>query len=477
VKAGTTTVINLQASDPSPGNNTVTFSAAGLPSWATLTQTPGNPATATLTLAPPVGTPATKVGINIDATSSGDVPLMSSQTIRVTVDDSPPLGAPTVAVRPADVARVAHYEFTGDPGATFECQVDGGAWTACTSPFDPGLGDGSHTVAIRQVDALGFASEPVTHAFTLDATAPAAPSVLSGPDPSTRAKYAEFSVTGEPGATIECRLDGGAWELCPSPLRLTGLAHGAHTLELRQTDAAGNVSPVGRHGWTVTNTPSTAGAPRLTAVLGGTVAVDGTSAAVGCRLHGTALAACRVKVSVTNAAGRQVVVGHGTARPRKATGSVTVRVELTAVGRRYVHRAGGARALVRVDATGRDGRHYRVTRSTRLLPNQELVLPQDLLFASGSSQVSATGNRYLKGLSRRLQGVKSVTCIGHTDDQGSAAANMQLGFRRAKRVCEALHVGGKVRAYSLGEGRPRASNATPAGRALNRRVTVTLHYR
>jgi hypothetical protein len=49
--------------------------------------------------------------------------------------------------------------------------------------------------------------------------------------------------SAESGATYECRLDGGAWAACTSPKTYTGLGLAQHTVNVRATDAAGNVDP------------------------------------------------------------------------------------------------------------------------------------------------------------------------------------------------------------------------------------------
>lgn len=64
---------------------------------------------------------------------------------------------------------------------------------------------------------------------------------------------------------------------------------------------------------------------------------------------------------------------------------------------------------------------------------------------------------------------------GHTDSSGDAAKNMELSARRAESVKREL-VGrygidaGRLTAAGLGASKPVADNATPAGRAENRRV-------
>jgi outer membrane protein OmpA-like peptidoglycan-associated protein len=106
-----------------------------------------------------------------------------------------------------------------------------------------------------------------------------------------------------------------------------------------------------------------------------------------------------------------------------------------------------------------------------------VVVPSDILFASGSAKVRAAGVKALRKLAPRLVGAVSVTCTGHTDSVGSAAANVKLGLARARAACAILVPKGskvKVVLVSKGESQPVASNATAAGRARNRRVEIRI---
>ncbi|WJW74794.1 OmpA family protein [Thiohalobacter sp. IOR34] len=69
-----------------------------------------------------------------------------------------------------------------------------------------------------------------------------------------------------------------------------------------------------------------------------------------------------------------------------------------------------------------------------------------------------------------------VHVIGHTDSIGSEAYNQRLSERRAQSVVDYLVSRGvprqRLHAEGRGEREPRASNATAAGRQLNRRVEL-----
>ncbi|WP_051485426.1 Ig-like domain-containing protein [Nocardioides sp. J54] len=163
---------------------------------------------------------------------------------------------------------------TGEPGATVTVEVDGtpagtttvdedGTWTF--TPTEP-LTEGPHEVTATQTDEAGNTSgpsEPVE--VVVDTTAPAAPVITSpGDGEEVDDRTPTITGTGEPGATVEVTVDGvvvgttevggdGTWSLdVASPL-----PDGPHTVEVTQTDAAGNTSEPGTSDFVV-ETPAPA---------------------------------------------------------------------------------------------------------------------------------------------------------------------------------------------------------------------------
>jgi outer membrane protein OmpA-like peptidoglycan-associated protein len=69
-----------------------------------------------------------------------------------------------------------------------------------------------------------------------------------------------------------------------------------------------------------------------------------------------------------------------------------------------------------------------------------------------------------------------ITIVGHTDSSGSESYNQSLSERRAEAVrSELARLGvpyARMGAAGRGEMEPRADNATPSGRAENRRVEI-----
>jgi outer membrane protein OmpA-like peptidoglycan-associated protein len=107
-------------------------------------------------------------------------------------------------------------------------------------------------------------------------------------------------------------------------------------------------------------------------------------------------------------------------------------------------------------------------------------MPQDLLFATDSAALrpDLTGDIRTVATSLLKYPNSRIEVIGHTDNTGSAAYNQDLSQRRAVSVANILREtgvpNGRIAAFGRGEDQPIASNLTPQGRALNRRVEIII---
>jgi OOP family OmpA-OmpF porin len=105
-----------------------------------------------------------------------------------------------------------------------------------------------------------------------------------------------------------------------------------------------------------------------------------------------------------------------------------------------------------------------------------LVEAQPIAFGSSSAQIAPTSAPTLDQAAAALAGITgmAVTIEGHTDSSGNAAQNQALSQQRANAVRNALIERGvnpaTLAATGFGDTRPRADNATEAGREQNRRV-------
>lgn len=88
-------------------------------------------------------------------------------------------------------------------------------------------------------------------------------------------------------------------------------------------------------------------------------------------------------------------------------------------------------------------------------------------FNSTMDKISSVVNRY---------GKTHLTIVGHTDNVGTDRYNQNLSLRRAQAVSQYFNAQGvipeRLAPEGKGESAPRASNATPEGRRLNRRVEI-----
>lgn len=194
------------------------------------------------------------------ALSTGDVAdhwaLGRDQTAPETTITSGPAAASVQSATTATVDASASEPLLSAPG--YRCSLDGEPATPCTLPIAySGLADGPHTVAIAARDAAGnLDSTPATRSFTVDTTPPTV-SVDSAPAASVTGRSATITFTlDDPAGAAECRLDGGSWAPCTSPVTLADLPLGDRTFEVRAADALGNTGTARSVRWSIAAPPA-----------------------------------------------------------------------------------------------------------------------------------------------------------------------------------------------------------------------------
>ena len=109
-----------------------------------------------------------------------------------------------------------------------------------------------------------------------------------------------------------------------------------------------------------------------------------------------------------------------------------------------------------------------------------LTLKNELLFDPGGATLKPGAQRALDNLAQFLTKYRDrdIAIEGFTDSTGSKDANQQLSEKRAWAVKAALVARGiqstRIEARGYGPSFPVASNDTPTGRQLNRRVEIVI---
>ncbi|WP_435673810.1 channel-forming protein ArfA/OmpATb [Mycolicibacter senuensis] len=108
------------------------------------------------------------------------------------------------------------------------------------------------------------------------------------------------------------------------------------------------------------------------------------------------------------------------------------------------------------------------------------LMATPVTFVTNGYALSPDTRRQLSRVAETLKGCRSaqVTVSGYTDNTGNDGINVPLSTDRAKSVADFLVAQGvpasSVTAIGFGSADPVASNATPDGRAHNRRVAITV---
>ncbi|CAN5568130.1 hypothetical protein BH10BDE1_BH10BDE1_34080 [soil metagenome] len=174
------------------------------------------------------------------------------------------LTVPTVLISanplPVTNLATASFTFAGTGIVSYECDLDAAGFASCASPKSyAALASGNHAFRVRGTNAAGTVSSPATFAWVVDTVPPTVPNITANVNATTVSTSAtlSFSATdaGSGVASYQCSSDGGNFSACTSPLTRTGLAAGPHSLQVKATDNAGNISAVGQFSWVIDLTP------------------------------------------------------------------------------------------------------------------------------------------------------------------------------------------------------------------------------
>ncbi|WP_338849023.1 Ig-like domain-containing protein [Massilia sp. W12] len=214
-------------------------------------------------LAGNVSSASSALTLDIDTSTPGTpgTPALDAGSDSGTLSDGiTNISAPTLVGTGAVGDTITLYDTDGST-VLGTAVVDGsGNWSVTSSS----LADGVHTVTVKQTNAAGTASSASkSFALTIDSSAPSAPSApsmsagtdsgVSSSDAITKNTTPTFTGTGEANATVTLydtdgstvlgttTADGsGKWSISSSKM-----SEGSHTLTVKQSDAAGNVSKAG----------------------------------------------------------------------------------------------------------------------------------------------------------------------------------------------------------------------------------------
>jgi hypothetical protein len=144
-----------------------------------------------------------------------------------------------------------------EPGASFECELDGNGSFAAAAPCDSGavtylgpLADGQHTFRVRATGEGGADASPAVRTWTVDTTAPQTTIDTTPPSPNSGFAVEFGYSSSEPLSSFRCQLDGQppAGQLCGTTAGSAtksyfDLSNGTHVFRVWAVDNAGNADP------------------------------------------------------------------------------------------------------------------------------------------------------------------------------------------------------------------------------------------
>jgi outer membrane protein OmpA-like peptidoglycan-associated protein len=435
-----------------------------------------------------------------------------------TVDATRPAPPKLVAApEPESAQSSVHFEFSHEQNTTVECSLDGGPYVECTSGISPtGLSEGSHTLTARQVSAAGLVSSTTTYKWRVVAKhAPAASTPRRAAKHKRRSKRRRHAAKPRHAAKRKpmtkargpvAKVKTPAPAAARTPKKRTPAPAAAHTPK-KKTPARGTAhegkdeAPALHPAPPVhskTHRPTAKHAPKVGTAPGGTtpasndtaqapVAVPGPKVKTRREAHAPA-AGRKPKDKTPTPAVRTAPKGKIPAATPTAkdetpapatTRTVTGETPAPATTRTVTGKTPAPAATRTVTGKTPTPAATRVPNDASGESRGVVANPLIWPFGPRSYKLVRRARRLVERVAATAAHARRIICVGYTDDLGDRSENLALGLKRARAVCAILHALGvhaSLEAESRGEAEPRASNATPAGRALNRRVELRIAY-
>ena len=222
-----------------------------------------------------LGTEVRQDGTTGDSfTIAGTAPVLPDTVI----DTFPP-------AQTSQTSATLSFHSTQTP-ATFQCQLDGGTATACTSPttYSGPLAEGSHTFSVQATAATGTDPTPATATWIVDTTPPSPAPVLSATAPtSTTVNLGWTASTDTNGiAGYDITRNGTALTSVSgatlSYSDTTATANTAYSYQVTARDPAGNVTSSNTA--TLTTPPPSSSGPLLVQSAGTATSTGSTTSTV-----------------------------------------------------------------------------------------------------------------------------------------------------------------------------------------------------
>ncbi len=222
--------------------------------------------------------------------------------------------APAITAKPssqsannAPSASFSHAVYT-----SFQCKLDAGVFTACSSPQvlkalngNANLADGSHTLTVQALDANSVATTTAAYTWTVNT---AAPTITAEPASTSATAAPSFSFNHSASSyTFKCNLDGVGFSVCTSPMAYSALSNASHTFTVEAIDPDGVVvATTAAYTWTVNSSAPTITAQPANPSFSAAASFSFTHAAYTsfkCQLDGGSYGACSSPTAYSALAG------------------------------------------------------------------------------------------------------------------------------------------------------------------------------